>query len=131
MSAEKNRDGQPRNYLTVSEAGRELGFAPSTIRKAKAQIGFYCVGRSIRFPRENVEAFKVIRAKGNFTRVLHVQMHELNLLSQERENRMANDLQKLERRLAALEAAQGLRTLPDQTGTAKTAQPPAGQEGTP
>jgi excisionase family DNA binding protein len=105
MSAEINRDGQPRNYLTVSEAARELGFAPATIRKVKTQIGFYSVGRNIRFPRANVEAFKAIRATGTFTKALHCQVHELNLISQERENRMEFALKTLEGRVAKLEGA--------------------------
>jgi hypothetical protein len=100
-----------RSWMTVEDAARELGFAPETIRKYGAELGAYRLGRRgpWRIPAERVAFFRanprVLTHPRTTLQELYRLVERVNLLSGERERRMAAALERMERRVAALEAA--------------------------
>ncbi len=106
-----------RDWLSVQEAADKLGFSSATIREHREELGAYRFGRGpFRIPRARVEFFhrhpEVLRAPKATIASLYQRVEQLNLLSQERENRVAERLAKIEKqlqdarqRVPALEAA--------------------------
>lgn len=101
-------EGSP---FTTEEAARELGFTAETVRKYRVELGGYRLGRGgpWRFPAASVAFFKAhprfITQPRATVRELWQTMERINLLSNERERRMATALASVEKRLLLLEAA--------------------------
>lgn len=105
--------GPTESSLTTEQVARELGYTAETILKHRAALGGYRLGRSgpWRFPRASVEFFrqhpKFLAQPKAAVQELFRLVQQVNALSTERERRADAALKAFEKRLAAVEIANG------------------------
>jgi hypothetical protein len=101
---------EQRDWFTAEEAGKELGYAPSTVRKYGSLLGARQLGRGpYRYPKTRVAEFKAnpspVRKPTGIIQALAKEVAELSTTGKNRDNRIHAELRKLLERIERLEKA--------------------------